>query len=324
MIRKVITSFLFPAIFACSVWTVFAGEISGSLNEKLGYDPSAKLLIVHADDAGLAHGVNTATFKALESGRVTSASVMVTCPWVLEVAEYVKKNPFADVGIHLTLSSEWDSYKWGPVASESEVPSLVNRFGYFYTIRDAVSNIDPGEAEIELREQVKLALAMGIEPTHLDTHQLLVYFRPGLFQAYLKVGREFGIPVLLSRSIQGYIKERMGEYSPDWDSFLEPDDILIDNVLSISPEEAEEGWPAFYRKAIKGLQPGVTQIIVHVGTENSEELMAMAGNESFGASWRYREFEYLTGEEFGQLLEEEGVKLITWREIAGIYKPGNK
>ena len=318
-----IRTFILLVVSSCIALPIFAGGNTLSLNERLGYEPFDKLLIVHADDAGLAHGVNTATFAALESGQVTSASVMVPCPWVQEVAEYVKKNPQADIGVHLTLSSEWDLYKWGPVAAKSEVPSLINILGYFYTIRDAMAKIDGHEAVIELREQVKMARAAGIEPTHLDTHQLLLFFRPDLFQAYLTVGRESGIPVLLSRSVYDYIRPQLGERSPDWDSYLQPDDILIDNILSISPNEAAEGWPAFYSKAIKGLKPGVTQIIVHVGTD-SEELRGMAGNESYGASWRYNEFEYLTGEEFGKLIKEENVKLITWRDIAKIYHPESK
>jgi predicted glycoside hydrolase/deacetylase ChbG (UPF0249 family) len=315
---------LLLAVVTCLALPASAGDSPQSLNERLGYAATDKLLIVHADDAGVAHGVNTATFEALESGQVTSASVMANCPWLLEVAEYVKKNPQADIGVHLVLSAEWQTCKWGPVASKSEVPSLIDPLGYFYTIRDALAHIDPVEAEIEMREQIKLVRAVGIEPTHLDSHQLLPLFLPGLFQAYLKVGRELGIPVLLSRSVYDFIRPQLGERSPDWDSYLQPDDILIDNILSISPPEAAEGWSSYYRKAIKGLQPGVTQIIVHVATENSEEMMGMTGNESFGASWRYNEFEYLTGEDFGSLLEEENVKLITWREIAKIYNPDSK
>ena len=318
-----IRTFILLVVSSCIALPIFAGGSTLSLNERLGYDPSDRLLIVHADDAGLAHAVNTATFAALESGRVTSASVMVPCPWLQEVAGYAKKNPQADIGVHLTLTSEWHSFKWGPVASKSEVASLINPLGYFYTIRDAMANIDGHEAEIELREQVKMARSAGIEPTHLDTHQLLLFFRPDLFQAYLTVGRELGIPVLLSRSVYDFIRPQLGERSPDWDSFLQPEDILIDNILSIFPEEAKDGWPAYYRRAVKGLKPGVTQIIVHVGTD-SEELQGIAGDGSFGASWRQKEFDYLTGDEFGQLLREENVKLISWRDIAEIYHPERK
>lgn len=318
-----IRTFILLVVSSWITLPVFAGGGYSGLNEKLGYAPTDRLLIIHADDAGIAHSVNKATFSALDSGRVTSASVMVPCPWLLEVADYAKRNPHADIGVHLTLSSEWLSFKWGPVASKSEVPSLVDPLGYFYTIREALALIDPREAEIELREQVKMARAAGMEPTHLDTHQLLAYFRPGLFEAYLKVGRESGIPVLISRSVFELIRTQLGENSPDWDSYLEPGDILIDKILSISPAEAEAGWPAFYEKAVKGLQPGVTEIIVHVGFD-SEELLGMAGNEAFGSSWRQKEFDYLMGEEFGNLLKQENVKQVTWREIGRAYRQENK
>jgi len=308
-------------VIACLALQGFSEVENPNLNERLGYAATDKLLIVHADDVGIAHAVNTATFNALKSGRVTSASVMVTCPWLQEIADYAKQNPEADLGIHLVLSCEWHAYNWGPVASKSEVPTLINPLGYFYTIRNALTQIDPREAEIELREQIKLARTVGIEPTHLDTHQLLLFFRPELFQVYLKVGRETGLPLLLSKSILDFIRERMGKASPDWESYLQPDDILIDNVLSISPEEAAMGWPSFYRRAIKQLKPGVTQLIVHVGMD-SEEMRGMAGDAAFGASWRQKEYDYLTGVAFGELLMEEDIKLITWREIMKLRMQG--
>ncbi len=285
-----------------------------SLAERLGYSRSDKLLIVHADDVGVAHAVNTATFRALESGRVTSASVMVPCPWLPEVADYVGDNPGTDVGLHLTLTSEWHPFKWGPVASKTDVTSLINPFGYFLPIREALAQIDPHEAETELRAQVGLARTIGIEPTHLDSHQFLLFLRSGLFQAYLKVGRETGVPILLSKQIFAMIRQRVAVAAPDWESFLEPGDVLIDDVLSITPEEAASGWPAYYRRAIGGLRPGVSQLIVHLGTDD-QELRGIAGDSDYGASWRQQELDYLTSVEFGELLRRENITLVTWRQI---------
>jgi hypothetical protein len=177
-----------------------------------------------------------------------------------------------------------------------------------------MAQIDPREAEVELAAQITLARTIGIEPTHLDSHQLLLFLRPDLFQVYLKVGREAGVPVLLSKQIFSLIRQRMAGAAPDWESLLGPDDVLIDDVLSISPEEAVGGWPAYYRGAIEKLQPGVSQLIVHLGTDDPE-LRGMAGDSAYGASWRQRELDYLTGVEFGELLRQENVKLITWRQI---------
>ena len=103
-----------------------------NLAEKLGYSPDSKLLIIHADDLGVAHSENIGSFLAMKIGMVNSASIMMPCPWVAEVAAYAKKNPQADLGLHLTLTSEWKYMKWGPVASLDQVPSLVDSLGFFY------------------------------------------------------------------------------------------------------------------------------------------------------------------------------------------------
>ncbi|MEZ4956569.1 MAG: ChbG/HpnK family deacetylase [Saprospiraceae bacterium] len=105
-----------------------------SLAEKLGYDADAKLLIIHADDLGVAHSENKASFLAMKIGMVNSASIMMPCPWVPEVADFAKENPTADLGLHLTLTSEWKHIKWGPVAPKGEVKSLLNDLGFFTTI----------------------------------------------------------------------------------------------------------------------------------------------------------------------------------------------
>jgi predicted glycoside hydrolase/deacetylase ChbG (UPF0249 family) len=158
-----------------------------SLAERLGYRKDARLLIVHADDVGVTHGVNQATFNALASGQVTSASVMVPCAGLQEVADYATTHPEADLGLHLTLTNERSAGgQWGPVASKTDVPSLVDSRGYFFPgPREALSQIDPKQVEIELRAQIERARDVGLRPTHLDSHQFLLFFRPELFEVYL-------------------------------------------------------------------------------------------------------------------------------------------
>src|ERR1700733_5575955 len=119
--------------FTIILFLFYSVLVSGqrkSIQERLGYPKNAKLLIIHADDVGVSHSENAATISALEKGCVRSASIMVPCPWFPEIAAYAKLHPEMDFGLHLTLTSEWTYYKWGPVTPAQKVPGLVNKNGF--------------------------------------------------------------------------------------------------------------------------------------------------------------------------------------------------
>src|SRR5277367_4074630 len=163
-----------------------------SLAEKLGYPRDAKLVIIHADDVGMTHSVNAATIQALNTGLVNSASIMVPCPWFPEIADYAKTHPEIDFGLHLTLTSERVYYRWGPVAPRDKVASLVDENGYFHHDWSQDTHIDPKDAELELRAQIERAYAMGIRPTHLDSHQYrLINNGKELFEVFVRLGHEY-------------------------------------------------------------------------------------------------------------------------------------
>src|SRR6478736_2913140 len=161
---------------------------SQTLAERLGYPPGTKLIIVHADDLGETHAVNAAAIKSLEAGSVNSASLMVPCPWFPEIADYAKTHPSGDFGLHLTLTSERVYYRWGPVAPADKVPSLLDKDGYFHHDWEHNQHVNAQDAEVELRAQIERASAMGVRPTHLDSHQYrLIMYGQGLFEAMLRV-----------------------------------------------------------------------------------------------------------------------------------------
>ena len=280
-----------------------------TLAEKLGYSRDSKLLIVHADDVGVTHSVNAATIKALGTGLVNSASIMVPCPWFPEIADYAKSHPDLDFGLHLTLTSERVYYRWGPVASKDNVPSLVDENGYFHHDWSATTKINPKEAELELRAQIDRAYAMGIRPTHLDSHQYRLYENgKELFEVVLRVAHDYKLPVFLARD---WFTDR-----PYLESSLTPTDLVLDHTVTIPPDVRPEKWAEFYKSALKNLQPGVTEFVIHLAFADDEMKAATRERDTWGAAWRQRDFDFFTGQEFRGLLHEQNIKLITWRELA--------
>lgn len=279
-----------------------------TLAERLGYPRDAKLLIVHADDLGAAHSINRASIKALESGLVSSASIMVPCPWLPEIAAYARAHPEADLGLHLTLTSEWSPYRWGPVLGKDRVPSLVDSSGYLYSLEDeAAAHMDIKEVEAEIRAQIVRARALGIQPTHLDSHMGTLYQSKALFETLLRVARENKLPFRVSQD--------WFTAAPFMPSLLGPDDVVLDRTISIEPTVAPEDWSKFYTNEIKNLRPGVTDMIVHLAFADEEMKGVTFGHPNWGAEWRQRDFEFVTSDAFRKLLKENDVKLITWREI---------
>ena len=285
-----------------------------TLLERLGYPADAKLLIVHADDLGMARSVNAATIKAFESGLVSSGSIMVPCPWLPEIATYARQHPEADLGLHLTLTSEWAPYRWGPVLSKDRVASLLDNSGYFYlTQSEAASRANAQEVEAEIRAQIERARSFGIQPTHLDSHMGTLYKNKTLFEIFLRVARDYKLPIRLSKELMAST-----DYLP---SILSPGDVAIDKIISIEPNVTAEDWVRFYVNSIKDLQPGVTEIVIHLAYDDEEMRAATADHPNWGAAWRQRDLQFFTSGVFRQLLQENNIKLITWREIGKMQYP---
>ena len=281
-----------------------------NIAERLGYPRDAKLLIIHADDLAVAHSEDAASFAALDQHAVTSASIMVPCPWLTEVATYAKSHPDADLGLHLTLSSEWKDYRWGSVAPRDQVPSLFDSSGYLWPeTESAASNIKAEDAEREIRAQIERALAMGIHPTHLDSHMGVLFARPELFAVYVKVAHEYKLPFLAVRSSDAP-KELL--------SMLADKDIVLDSVVIANPSIAPGDWKKFYANAIQNLKPGVTEIIVHLGHDDAELQAVTVDHPDYGAAWRQRDYNIVTSPEFKKALEDNHVILIHWRDLKGL------
>lgn len=286
--------------------------------QQLGYGPNNKVLMVHADDIGMSHSVNVASIEAFKKGMVTSGSIMVPCPWFPEIAAYAKANPELDLGLHLTLTSEWKYLRWRPVASPEKVKGLLDAEGFMWrSERDTAKNATPQEIETEIRAQIERALQFGIKPTHLDTHMGTLYTRKDFFDVYTKLGKEYGIPVMVMRATPEAIELGKRDGSPigaDALKKIEADgfamlDYLVTGVPGKTPAERKEA----YKNLLRNLKPGVTMLIVHLGM-NDPELKATTG------SWeqRYGDFLAFTDPEIEALIKELGIKLTTWREMGKV------
>ena len=288
-------------------------EPTKTIAERLGYPRDAKLLIVHADDLGVAHSVNVASMKAFETGLVNSGSIMIPCPWLPEIAAYARANPQADLGLHLTLTSEWTSFRWGPVSAKDRVASLLDKDGYFYlTESEAAAKADPKQVEMEITAQIERARALGIQPTHLDSHMGTLYQSKELFEVFLRVARKEKLPVRVAKTWAA---------RADYMSLaLNADDVYIDRMLDINPTVAPQDWAKFYSDALKKLEPGVTEVVIHLAYDDAEMKGVTVNHPDWGAAWRQRDFEYFTSDAFRKVLQENQIKLITWRELGKLIK----
>jgi predicted glycoside hydrolase/deacetylase ChbG (UPF0249 family) len=295
---KSIIKLLTASLLLCSI-----SAFSQTVAEKLGFPADTKLLIIHADDLGVAHSENAASVKAMEIGSVNSASIMVPCPWFPEIASYASQNK-KDFGLHLTLTSEWDQYKWGPVASRDKVPSLVNEQGYFYSSVDSVRMFASAkDAELELRSQINKALKAGIDVTHLDTHMGAVAATHEILQVYINLGREFKLPVLLSPEIK-----QMG-------ITLTEKDVVVDALYQAYPAVFESGMMEYYTDVLENLEPGINCLLIHVAYDNEEMKAVTIDHPYWGAAWRQIDFDFFTSEECSRLLKENNIQLVTWKQV---------
>ena len=282
-----------------------------TIAERLGHPANSKLLILHADDLGVAHSVNVASLDALDQGAISSASVMVPTPWITEVAAYARAHPNADLGLHLTLTSEWQTYRWGSVESRDKVPSLLDSAGTFPSEERLVAaTAKTLEVERELRAQIERALALGIRPTHVDSHMGALFTTPELFATYVKVARAYRLPFLALRG------DRNSAPQPP----LSTQDVLLDTVIFAGPEVPRDQWKGFYLNAIATLKPGVTEMIVHLGRDDAELQAVTVNHEAYGSAWRQRDYDVVTSPEFRKALRDHDVILVTWKELQKIAR----
>ncbi|RMH68325.1 MAG: ChbG/HpnK family deacetylase [Bacteroidetes bacterium] len=291
---------------------VVRAQPTPTLAERLGYGPEARLLIVNGDDVGMSHASNAASIEAMEKGLMTSATIMVPCPWFPEIAAYARAHPEADFGLHLTHTSEWKGYRWGPVAPKTEVPGLVDPQGYLWpSVQEVYAHATPEEALVEARAQIEKALAAGIDVTHLDSHMGTLHYDPAYHAVYRTLALEYDLPIRMPG--RAVLAERGLEHLRDQ---LDADGIVSPDHLIFGGPDEGESVEAYWKRILRTLQPGVTELFIHA---------ALAGEEMrhITNSWKTRDTEYrlfTTDPEIRAMIEEEGIILIGYRELRRLQR----
>jgi chitin disaccharide deacetylase len=275
---------------------------TATLAERLGYDASERLVIVNCDDLGSCHAANVGCFDALRDGVATSASLMIPSPWSREAASRYRGE---DVGVHLTLNSEWDLYRWGPI---THAPSLLDGDGGFpRTVSEVWDHADLDEVRRECRTQVERAILWGFDVSHLDSHLSAMQMRPEFFDVYLELAVDFGLPIRLSgaeteRSI-GFPFRRLA---------AEEGVVFPDRVVAL----ARTGSRAAFERALHALEPGVTELVSHPAID-TPELRAGAPD------WSHRVDDHgvlVTDHEIRRLIERAGIVLVGYRELRELQR----
>lgn len=275
-----------------------------------------RYVIIHSDDAGMSHSVNLGTIEAMENGIVSSCSIMVPCPWFPEFAKYAKENPNGDYGIHMTLNSEFPNYRWKPVSDPSKVPSLIDEDGYMWdNIQLVAEHAKASEVEIELKAQIDRAKQFGVNLSHLDTHMGSAFTREDILEIYVNLGIEYDLPVLFFRPYDLPIVQK--SYPVVYKNGQKVIDSLEKNNLPILEmvHQFYIGGPYEKRKqmyldALRGLQPGVSEIIIHCGIQNPE-LSGITSSVGLRNSDRLVFMDPSVIKE----IEEMGVEVITWKQF---------
>lgn len=272
-----------------------------TLAERLGYAPDARLLIVNCDDLGSTRSANIAVYQALRDGLATSASLMVPCPWARDAAAMYRGE---DVGVHLTLNSEWERYRWGPTTHS---PSLLDGDGGFpRTVSDVWDHADIDEVRKECRTQIERAIYWGFDVSHVDSHMGTLQLRADFYDVYLEMAVEFRLPMRMAAAsaerLIGFPYRRLAHE----EGIVFPDHFVRTVMGSRNAIE----------KALFELRPGVTEVYLHPAID-TDELRASHPD------WAHRveDHAFLTSDpSFADLIERAGAELIGFRDLRELQR----
>ena len=272
---------------------------------KLGFDPGDRVAIIHADDVGMCQATVPAFFELAANGLVSAGSAMVPCPWFQETAAWWRRYPEVDLGVHLTLTSEWQHYRWGPVTACAPCSGIIDADGCFYREPALMNRPDPKAALGEMRAQVQRARNSGIDVTHIDCHMFAMLV-DGLVDSYVALGLEMGLPVLLTRQ-PAWLKALTATALDQWEEIGLP---VFDHVREMALDHPAELLLNEAKRIFDELPPGLTYLIMHPALD-TPELHAIGGD------WQQRVADYETfrNPKLHDHVKRAGIHVIGWRPI---------
>jgi predicted glycoside hydrolase/deacetylase ChbG (UPF0249 family) len=282
---------------------------------QLGFSEKDRVLIIHADDIGMCQAGVAAMEGLMNAGIVSSMAAMTVCPWFPAAAAFARAHPGIDLGLHFTLTSEWDAYRWGPLSTRDPASGLIDANGYFYAQSEPPQkNGKAAAAQAELRAQIRHAQSAGIDLTHVDSHMLTAW-HPKFLPAYLQLPEQCGLPSFFMRTdkaaaIAAGRDEKSAAFFARWSAALEKRGMpLFDNFFVMPLENADDRIGAAQR-AMAALPPGLTYFILHPAVD-SPELRAIAPD------WRSRVADYqaFTSSALRNFIKRSGIQVIGWRTL---------
>jgi predicted glycoside hydrolase/deacetylase ChbG (UPF0249 family) len=284
--------------------------------EKLGFPAGSKVIILHCDDAGMCEEANIAVKHYFETGDIRSAAVMVPCANAMDLVEWAKTQDSPDIGVHLTHTSEWKTWRWGPVADPAKVPGLIDPDGMmWHSVPEVVTHATAEEIETEVRAQIDKVIAAGYRPSHIDTHMGTMYASPEYVKVFLKIAEEYGIPAnaidLSDEKVAEFFRKSGYPLTPEVvDMFAGYSLPKLDFFSSVPDGDSYENKRDNFFQLVSSLNPGLTEIIFHPSVE-TENLKTITG------SWQQRiwEAQLFSDPVVKKFFEDNGIIITNWREV---------
>lgn len=289
--------------------------------KKLGFSENERVAIIHVDDVGMCQASIAAFSDLWEFGLITCGAVMVPCPWSLEAAKFAQAHPEVDLGVHLTLNSEWETYRWGPVSTRDPASGLLDEQGFLHRRSAAVQEAaDPVAVQNELQAQITFARAAGIQPSHADTHMGTVV-HPKFIQSYLQTAIQNGLPPMMLRKDEAGFRQMTEGLDEETIAIgvrlvamLEDLGIpLLDNIHGM-PLDSDPALRFEHTKAaFDSLQPGITHFIIHA-SKDTPELRAITPD------WACRNADYQTflREDLRVYIRQQGIQTLGYRALQSL------